>query len=216
MENEKINIFVLAGGINNNGKVYDFVKLRLDKAIEVYKKNSNQCRIFCVGGGTYHKPPILDSNNYVIHESTSCAQYLVNNNIPEHDIIRDWSSYDTIANAFFSFTNFIIPLKINNIILITSDFHMDRVKLIFNYIKKLCNSNINIKFIKVESKLNLDILALRNKREKNSFVKFNENIIKKYNNLNDFTTWLFTIHKSYKAIIECETLNCDNIINKTY
>ena len=83
-------IFVLAGGIDNNNEPNIFVKKRLDKAIEMYNLTSNNI-IIVLGGGTYHKPPGLDSNNYVIHESTSCENYLINKGISPDKIIREWA-----------------------------------------------------------------------------------------------------------------------------
>ena len=47
---------------------------------------------------------------------------IINLGVCPNMIYKEWSSYDTIANGFFAFTNFIIPLKQKNIILITSEF----------------------------------------------------------------------------------------------
>jgi hypothetical protein len=33
--------------------------------------------ILCLGGGTPHKPAILEMNGQVLHEATACAQFLV-------------------------------------------------------------------------------------------------------------------------------------------
>ena len=81
-------IFVLAGGLQDNGEVHEFVKIRLDKAIELYNHYSDfqQCKIIVMGGGTYHKPPILNDSNYVIHESSSCALYLTQPGDVDHMI----------------------------------------------------------------------------------------------------------------------------------
>ena len=84
-------IFVLAGGLQSNGEVNEFVKLRLDKAIELYNQHIvfQPCKIIVMGGGTYHKAPILNEQNYVIHESTSCAIYLTENGpVNPKDIYR--------------------------------------------------------------------------------------------------------------------------------
>ena len=211
----KNNIFVLAGGITDKGIVYDFVKKRLDIAIDIYNKKDNTI-IFCIGGGTYHKPSILNSNGMVIHESSACAKYLVNNNINESHIIRDWSSYDTIANGYFSFTNYIIPLKLKNITVITSDFHDNRVKLIYNYLNKLFKSNIDIQYLTSKNNIEENVLNERIKREKNSCILFKKNIVDKIHTIEEFVLWLFTKHKSYKAILETNEFKLESNINKTY
>ena len=206
------HIFVLAGGINNTGNIYNFVKKRLDKAISIYDIDDY---IYCIGGGTYHKPPLLNKDLFVIHESTACAKYLVMNNINENNILKEWSSFDTIANGFFSFINYIIPLKLREIILITSQFHMKRVKSIFDYINSLCGQNINIIYIETSNELEDDILKIRAQRENDSLILFRNNIIKKYNTMEAFTLWLYTKHKSYKALVDYD-LELNSDINKTY
>ena len=75
-KNNKIEnlICVLAGGLQENGEPHEFVKKRLDKAIELY--DTKKSHILVLGGGTYHKPPFLNKDGFIIHESTSCAIYL--------------------------------------------------------------------------------------------------------------------------------------------
>lgn len=219
MNNNNIyHIFVLAGGLDNNGEPHNFVKLRLDKAIEIYnhnKLNSIQTKIICLGGGTYHKPPNLNKLNYVIHESTSCAIYLKENNIPESDIMREWSSYDTIANGFFAFTNFIIPLSIKKLTVITSLFHFSRTQCIFDYFISLSKIDIEINYINVSDDIIIpSVLNERNEREKNSLNNFNSNIVNKFKTMEEFTEWFYTQHNAYKAIVNYYPL--DNKLLHTY
>jgi hypothetical protein len=43
---------------------------------------------------------LLPAEGYVIHEGTSCAAYLVQKyGVPPDHILKEWSSYDTIANG---------------------------------------------------------------------------------------------------------------------
>ena len=181
-------IFVLAGGINCKGLCHPWVINRLNLTYNIYTKTNS--KIFCIGGGTYHKPPILNKKKFTIHESTSCSEYLINLGVNPKKIYKEWSSYDTIANGFFSFTNFIIPLKLKNIILITSSFHMNRSKLIFEWFKNIFNSNVEIIFIEAsDENINTDIINLRTKRE----IKSSENL----KTIEDVHKWFFTEHKAY-------------------
>jgi hypothetical protein len=42
------------------------------------------------GGGTPHKPPVLDKEGFVIHESTSCAEYLIQHvGIPATSLLKE-------------------------------------------------------------------------------------------------------------------------------
>ncbi len=212
---EVLYIFVLAGGLKKNGKNHLFVEKRLDMAIDIYKSTNKECYIICIGGGTYHKPPYLNNNKYVIHESSSCAQYLYANGIPEKNIYREWGSYDTIANGFFSYTNFFVPLKIDDIILITSEFHMDRAKEIFNYFINFLDYPINIKYIATPNKgIDDNTLKERRKREELSLNNFKMNIVQKIKSIDEFTKWLYTEHNAYKSIIKYKKL--DNTLASTY
>lgn len=188
-------IFVLAGGLNKDGEVYPWVERRLDSAINYY--NGRKCKIVCMGGGTYHKPPILNKDSFVIHEATSCASYLIENGVSANDIYKEWSSYDTIANGYFAFTNFIVPLHIENILVITSEFHMPRSKIIFEWMRELFGLNTDINFLCAsDDGLDRSIISIRNQRERISVEKLR--ILKcKINSINKFHKWFYEDHKAY-------------------
>ena len=166
-------IFVLAGGLEDDGNLKPWVYRRLDLAIHLYQsqKEGKKPKIICLGGGTYHKPPILNSEKYVVHESTPCAEYLLMNDIPKEAIMREWASFDTIANAYFALTNFIIPQNLKYFAVITSQFHMSRSKLIVNWIIGMYK-DINILYLSASDiGLPKEIIESRNKREKQSIEK---------------------------------------------
>lgn len=217
MEHKIHYIIVLAGGLTESGESHDFVKLRLDKAIDIYCDNIKKgikTKIICLGGGTYHKPPNLNKLNYVIHESTSCAMYLVENGVNEYHIMREWSSFDTIANGLYCLTNFIIPLEMKNFDLITSNFHMPRSKLIFDYFIQFAKQKVEINYINVDDNIiPEEILIERNKREEKSFKNFKK-IIKTKTNLHDFIEWFYNEHNAYKAIVTYYPM--DNKMKNTY
>lgn len=211
-------IFVLAGGLQENGEVHEFVKIRLDKAIELYNHYSDfqQCKIIVMGGGTYHKPPILNDSNYVIHESSSCALYLTQQgDVDPKDIYREWSSYDTIANGYYAYLNYIQPLNVKEFVLITSEFHMPRAKVIFDYFNDiLFHSQLQIHFVETENNgINEDVLQERCERENNSKINFEKKIVNKIRTMMDFSKWLYEEHGAYKSIIYYKT---DSKINKSY
>lgn len=207
------NIFVLAGGINKDGLCHDFVKKRLDLCIQQY---TNTSKVFCIGGGSYHIPTICNKQGFSIFESSSCSEYLIKNGIPSKSIYKEWGSYDTIANGFFSFTNFIIPMKLSNITVITSEFHMNRAKFIFDWMKEIFNSDCNITYLNSINNIESDILKIRIQREKNS-LKNLHNVKKQQNTLSKFLCWFYTEHKAYCAIENNVRINVlDEKCKKTY
>lgn len=46
------------------------------------------CACVCSGGGTPHKPDVLGPTGHVIHESTSCANYLMATGVEPHMIYK--------------------------------------------------------------------------------------------------------------------------------
>lgn len=217
-DNEILYIFVLAGGLQENGEPHEFVKTRLDKVIEIYNNIivHQPCKIIVIGGGTYHKPPILNENHYVIHESSSCALYLTEHgNVEPKDIYREWSSYDTIANGYYAYLNYIQPLQIKEFTLITSEFHMPRAKVIFEYFNSiLFQDQLNIHYIETPNNdMEESVLKERIEREYQSALSFTKNIVQKKRTITDFTTWFYEEHGAYKSIIYYQQ---NDKINKSY
>lgn len=208
-------IFVLAGGLTDNGEVHEWVTRRLDLAYSIYKNISIKPKIICLGGGTYHKPPILNDEGYVVHESTACSEYLINLGVKSSDIYKEWSSYDTIANGYFSLMNYTMPMNFNNILVITSDFHIIRSKFIFNWIYSMINKKYNIYFESASDEgIDPTIITTRSIREKSSL----NNLIglsTKINNLVDFCKWFYEEHKAYCSFVE-ENEVIDPLIRKSY
>ena len=211
-------IVVLAGGSCTSDKLNCFVEKRLNECINIYKNGryTNGIKILILGGGTYHKPPILDYRGMVKHESSLCAEYLLNKGIPEKDIYKEWSSFDTIANGFFFYLQFERPLKIQNIDLVTSTFHMPRTKVIFNFFKKMFDSNIEINYIETEDSIENDLLLLRREREYKSKISFENNIVNKINLIDEFMEWFYTKHNAYRAKIQYDKIPINNDLTKTY
>ena len=64
--------------------------------------------------------------------------------------------------------NYIIPLKISECYIITSQFHMNRTQTIFNYFNELVlNSSINLKYIETENIIDSEILKKKSRKRRN-------------------------------------------------
>ena len=64
--------------------------------------------------------------------------------MPASDIYIEIASMDTIGSAYFAFTNYILPMQWTKILVITSEFHMPRTTIIFDWMKKLFEYDVNI------------------------------------------------------------------------
>jgi hypothetical protein len=191
-------IIVLAGGITSEGLVHPWVERRLYASYLFYK--NRKTKIICLGGGSYHIPAICNSDGFIIHESTSCAEYLINLGIDSKDVYKEWSSYDTIANGYFGFTNHIIPMGLKKVLVITSEFHMDRSIEIFDWMNRLYDNLVDIKYYPVtDDELDSDIISIRRSREKESLDNLKRHLIPKINTIHVFHKWFYEDHKAYCA-----------------
>jgi len=126
-------ILIPGGGILKNGKLPLWVTRRLDLAINIYQGEY----LITLSGGTTHKPPILDEHGFVIFESIAGANYLLKKGIPREKILTETCSYDTIGNAYFARFMHTEILGLKKLLIITSEFHLARVKSVFNWIFNL-------------------------------------------------------------------------------
>lgn len=204
-------IIVCAGGVLLDGSPNPWVIKRLDMCIALYRQAPRP--VLCLGGGTYHKPPVLNQYGFVIHESSSCASYLLENGVESLHIIKEWSSYDTIGNAWFAFTNYIIPFKWKTLTIITSDFHSERVSVLFDWVNVLYQEPCELLFLTSENNMDSDILAVRSAREKKSCASIQQ-LKQKIKDCRDFVLWLYTEHNAYSIYKHVPTE--DSTLKKSY
>lgn len=112
-------VVVLGAGLKEN-KPKKVLKYRLDKAIKYYEKYPNT--IFIVSGG--------QGKDEVVSESEAMKNYLISFGIPKKHIIQENKSKTTLENLKFS--QKLIPFTNKKIGVISSDFHMYRVKFFAN------------------------------------------------------------------------------------
>lgn len=93
--------------------------------------------LVCLGGGTPHKPPVVDHRGFVTHEGTACAAYLVARGVEPSSVLKEASSYDTVGNGFFSCVVHALPAGWRDLHVVTSEFHMQRTRAIFDLIYHL-------------------------------------------------------------------------------
>ena len=121
-------IIILGGPLTSNLQPGAWLLSRLNTAIQYYKnidKNKkDNIKLIVTGGYTYDKK---------ISEADVMKKYLVKHKIPENIIIKENQARNTIENAIYSKKLTILNKSTddNNIVVITSDFHVPRSKIIF-------------------------------------------------------------------------------------
>ncbi len=136
----------------------------MDHAISKYR----DAYIVTLSAGTTHKPPPLDVNGYPIFESVAAAHYLMRHGILPERILIETSSYDTIGNAYFSRMIHIDPLSLKKLLIVTSEFHMPRTQVIFEWVYHLegLPQDYDLEFHLVNDEgIDADLLAARRARE---------------------------------------------------
>jgi len=158
MKKNKNFVVVLGGGIDMQGHLPDHQIERLKKAVELFRKNPDS-KIVLSGKYSFlyekEKPPITEAKAMMI--------YLTQNGVDKDDLILEEESMDTIGNAYYLKKNYFKNEDFDMLIVITSQYHLERVRYIFSklFIKS------TIEFIAVndtesENKIN-QILARQDK-----------------------------------------------------
>ena len=181
-------IVILGGSLKINGDLPDWVINRLDEAL------LHKTKYYLLSSrGTPHKPPPLDDKNMPIDETIQMAKYLINKNINPNKILLESWSMDTIGNAYGVLTLHCIPRRFSNLLIITSDFHIQRSELIFKKVFSLTDFKTNLDFISTKSNI------LISDKERKSLETWIENS-KKINTLEDLHNFIFLEHNAYCSL----------------
>ena len=118
-----------------------WVKKRLNLAYTIWLQNEFDNKptlpILLLSCGTMYKPGVLDVRGYNFRETTSMALYLESLGMDMAYVLEETCSYDTIGNAFFCRIMFTDIYRWTNLLIIGPDFHIKRIKKIFEWIYSL-------------------------------------------------------------------------------
>lgn len=146
-------VLIVLGAPNSpNGELSDISKSRLNHCVHSFKKGN---LVICTGGWGNH------FNTSEFSHAFFAKNYLVKNGIPEEAFLDFALSSNTVDDAV-KVKAIIQNLKALNLVIITSDYHIERVKLIFDEILSI----YPIEYIRVKSNFSnqkLDILVQHEK-----------------------------------------------------
>ncbi|MBI2546171.1 YdcF family protein [Candidatus Woesearchaeota archaeon] len=133
-------IIVILGSPNDDeGNLSDISTGRIAKAIQEYRSNPD-FRILCTGGFGDH------FNRTDKPHATYAVRFLIKQGIPEEYILEIAESHDTVEDALKA-KPIIDKYNARNLIIVSSDFHMERVKYIFERIF----SGYNLRFAEAQT-----------------------------------------------------------------
>mmetsp|Transcript_56482 Transcript_56482/g.83971 ORF Transcript_56482/g.83971 Transcript_56482/m.83971 type:complete len:346 (-) Transcript_56482:429-1466(-) len=215
-------IFVLGGGVPSSlTNPPEFTKLRCDAAVAVAEiaagaeegtakqeeKDENAMpNIVCLSAGTAHCPQLMGKNGLPIWEATSSAAYILETYgslIPQQKVMIETTSYDTISNAYFARTTHADVAGWRNILVVTSEFHMDRSKAIFDWVfsaPPVAMSPYRLSYMTTENiGLSEEAIESRKQHERKGAVNVKQNLSKHYTTLYDIWQFLTQNHDFYSA-----------------
>jgi hypothetical protein len=145
MDPVKEEILIVLGSPNSPSGVLGGLAIsRLDYCLTQYKKG---VKILCTGGWGPHFN--VSENSHASY----AENYLLDKGVGKEDILKSALSENTVDDAVKS-KAILADFPGARLMVITSDFHVERVTLIFAEILK----EFEINFVGVESKLDRDLL----------------------------------------------------------
>lgn len=160
-----MTIVVLGGGIENN-KLPEQVKKRLNEAIKISKERGVDRFLVC---GKYSF--LFDKSEAPeITEAELMKRYLIKQGIDKGNIYLENKSMDTISNAYFAKTEHFLPEGETEGLVITSEYHIPRVKYIF---EKIFGKGFDLEFKGIKTGASKRLLE-RQKELLNDFKEMTE------------------------------------------
>ena len=203
------NIYMMANEFlssqENRGETHDI------KNNEIVDGNGRYFKHPCIlalSAGTAHVPQFYSVDGLPVWESTSSAAYILDKfkNIPPSKIFVETTSYDTISNAFFARTSHTDIAGWKKILVITNEFHMERSKVIFDWVFSLKDKDVDIEnqyvmhYLSCPDKgLDSSTLRARYEHEEMQRKKLELNLVPRITTLQDLWSFLNEEHDFYTA-----------------
>ena len=153
-----MTIVILGGGIKD-GKLPSQVKKRLLKGLNLSEKKDSENFLLC-GRWSF----LLDEKPKKT-EARLMKEFLVSKGVDEDRIHLEEKSMDTISNAYYVKTEYFLPKEEKKGLIITSNYHLPRVKYIF---EKMFGDNYDLEFKGIQTKASKKLI----KRQQELLEKF--------------------------------------------
>jgi len=196
-------VVIPSGGIDDEGNPRQWVKSRLDAALEF---DSVTKYYVCLSRATFHKPPCIGSDGYPVDEATSSASYLMTKGVNSSRILLEGWSFDTIGNAYGARQLICEPMGLRRLMVVTSQFHMRRTRLLFDWVFSLPtaegggSSNYQLRYLRVPNDhLTEDEVSARVAREDKSAAVLVKDRINTLRTLSEIARFVFLDHRAYMS-----------------
>jgi uncharacterized SAM-binding protein YcdF (DUF218 family) len=123
-------VLVSGGGLRPDGALPHYVRNRLEAAQAL----AGEAPIVPLSARTVHRAPPLDAAGHPVLESVAAAEALLARGVPPPRIWAETASLDTIGNAYFARVILTDPAGLRRRLVVNSEFHMPRTRLIFDWV----------------------------------------------------------------------------------
>lgn len=196
-------ILVLGGGVPLGPRVQlPFVANRCNLAKEIYTQQQPPPKILTLSAGTAHCPQLMCAAGLPVWEATVSAACLIDAGVPAKDVYVETTSYDTIGNAYYARMCHTEVANWRKLLIITSEFHMERTKAIFDWVFALDPPPEKYTLMyqaTPDDGLTGEAVTLRAEREHKSAENVRNNLAANRKSLRDVHQFLTSKHDLYMA-----------------
>jgi hypothetical protein len=208
-------IVVPGGGLLLGGEIPPWVEVRLARAMETSRVD---VPIVLLSAGTVYKSHPIAANGRPIYESRAAAEWLARRGVSPRRLFVETVSLDTVGNAYFLRTIHTDPRRWRRLRVITSEFHLERVRATFLWIfaARPVGGAYRLEFESVpDVGMNSRVLAARTAKEAASLASIRP-LISRTSTLREIHQWLFTEHRAYSVDSQGEPPELPDDLIETY
>ncbi|KAA8499725.1 hypothetical protein FVE85_7310 [Porphyridium purpureum] len=225
-------LVVPGGGIGEDGQPHAWVAARLDCALQLREREYADADVLVLSRGTTNRPPPTDAvrHGFALDEATASARYLLQRGCPPQRVLAESWSLDTIGNAYACRWMITEPLGINDLVVITSAFHMPRTQAIFDWIYSFpscvhmqsdpttqLGRKISIRYQQVPNAgMSEDMARVRTEKEMHSLANLLRTIERIGNDRSALTRFIFAEHAAYAVPKFALSASVPEDLAKTY
>jgi uncharacterized SAM-binding protein YcdF (DUF218 family) len=195
-------VIVLSGGLTREGVPQPWVQARLDAAVPYISESTY---VILNSRGTPHKPPPLSDSGHPIDECHASAEYLTKTHgVRDEMILLDAWSYDTMGNAFFALVNHVLPREFSSVLVVTSEFHMTRTRVVFEHIFGLARDAsgeslvTRVDFVEAPNTgMTREVVEARVEKELKSLRQYEADNVPRIGSLKQLNVFMFSEHGAY-------------------
>lgn len=129
MSDKYNTVIVLSNVINKDGSLQEDVRLRVEKSVELYNEELGE---YVTMSGKIDWTEKFEDFPYT--QAEAMKRYAVVMGLPEKDILKEETSKDSVGQAYFVKRDIVVPKNWEKLIVVSSDYHMERIRTVFDHI----------------------------------------------------------------------------------